>query len=339
MADFWGGLANAAGQFAQGVGSVFAAPFDGGKSLWANASKNPYSTPAPKPTTQKPTNTGNTGSGNGVDYAAELNKALAALAAASKPYIPKPEVIRSFKYDTGGALTKAQQMAQNAVNPVYQQAMDNFLQRQSVELGNKQAQVGLEREGLDTNYNRILEDSGVARTRDTEDTNANIAETRASRAVAAREEGLDFDAANRMLNEGLGAAGVADSGLGQQQVDDSQQKMVRMSNEEVRQSENKVAAANTLLTRSFEDLARKDTRAGEDKTYGNKQLDIDINNFMDDQALAKTDFTFQQEKEKSQYIAQLTKNYQDQLVSQWIQSLYGQGATAAEIQLASNTYR
>lgn len=317
-----------------------------GQNSWSNTSNawNTYmnggkKTTTPTTTTQKKGSTGSTGSGNGTDYAAELKKALADLAAASRPYVPKPEVIRSFKYDTNQGLAKAQEMASNALNPVYQQAMTNFLNRQQTELNNKQAQVGLEREGLDQTFNRTLEDSATARQRDTEDTQSNIAEIGAARAVAAREEGLDFDSANRMLTEGVGAAGMADSGLGQQQVDDAQGKMMRASNEEVRQSDNKVAAANTLLNRSFEDLARRDTRAGEDKTFGNKKLDIDINNFITGQEADKTDFTFQQDKEKAQYLASMTKNYQDLLVSQWIQSLYGQGASAAEIQLASNTYR
>lgn len=334
MADFWGGLGNAIGTFGKGVGQILTGNWGG---AWETAKQNPYSSPKPAPRPTTPTNTGSTGGGR--DYAKELQDALARLAAAQKPYVYTPPPVRVFRYDTDQGLAKAKEMAGNALNPVYQQAMNNFLNRQATELSNKQAAIGLEREGLATQEARTLEDTGISRRRTAEDTGSAIAEERTQRGIAAREEGLDFDTAYRALTEGLGAGGMADSGLGRQQVEEATAKMTRMSNEEVRQSENKVAAANVMMNRTFEDLALKDTRAKEDTVAGNKKLDLDINTFIDNQNLEKTEFTFQQEKEKAQYLAQLTKNYQDQLVSQWIQSLYAQGATGQEIQLASQTYR
>jgi hypothetical protein len=341
MPGFWETAGNVAGSFAQGVGSVFMAPFDGGKSLGANAARNPYAYTPPARTGGSTATGGSRQTGGGMsDYEKEMARLQAQLndIQARGYQAPPPEVIRKFQFDQNGALQTAKEMAQNAMNPIYKANMDNFLNRQATLLTQKKTNVDMGRQELDTVFNRLVEDNTTSRDRTTADTESSITETNTARAVAAREQGLDFDTAARALNEGLGATGMADSGLGRQQVADESAKMTRQSNEEVRQSANKVAAAQTLMTRTFEDLARSDTRGAEDKTIGNEKLTIDLNQYIEEQELDKTDFTHEQEQKKAESIAAATSNYQSQLVGKWIQSLYDQGATPAEILLASQAY-
>ena len=112
-----------------------------------------------------------------------------------------------------------------------------------------------------------------------------------------------------------------------------------MSNEQVRQSENKIEAQTTLLNRTFQDLEISDTRNTEDTTAKKTQLDLDLERFIEDQTYDRQQFKTVNELERQAAISQATSGYQRQLVDQWIQSLAGQGYTAEEIGIAASIYR
>ena len=246
---------------------------------------------------------------------------------------------RNVSYDLAGSWNKAREMATQAVNPIYQQKMTDFVNRQTQELGRKQSDITSGKSALDTALNQLYQDTGVARRRTLEDTNTNIDDIRATQAFQDRQESLNFDAANRALTEGLGAGNMAESGLGQQQVQEAQQQRREMSNEAVRQMDNKVEAANTLMNRSFEDLDTKETRGAESTTEQKQKLDIDLERFIEDQAYTKDQQTKQWELDKAADIANKSVGTQRQLVDEWIASLAGKGYTAQEIANAASIYR
>lgn len=259
---------------------------------------------------------------------------MAQLAAALRT--PQP---RFINYDITGSWNKARQMAQQAVSPIYQQKMNDFIKRQSVELGRQKADTASGKSSLDLAYQRLLEDTGVARNRATEDASTNINDIRDTQAFNTRQESLNFDAANRALNEGLGAGNMAESGLGQQQVQEAQMARRDQSNESIRQMDNKVEAQNTLMNRTFEDLTTKETRTGEDTTQKKQKLDLDLERFIEDQAYSKDQQFKEWDLSKAADIANKSIGLQGQLVDQWLQTLKGQGYTAQEIANAASIYK
>ncbi len=263
------------------------------------------------------------------DYSAMYNALMA-----NRTPIP-----RFINYDIGGSWNKARELATNAVSPIYQQKMTDFVNRQQVELGRKQKDVVSQKQSLDQVLSRFLEDTGTSRTRAQEDTTANVSDIEEAQAFSERMGGLSFDSASRALAEGLGAAGTADSGLGRQQVTESIQNRNLMSNEQVRQMENKVEAQNTLMTRTFADLEKGETRKTEDTTSAKAKVDLDLERFIGDQAYEKDQKTKEIAIQKEADIAQQSLSYQGQLVDQWIQSLSGKGYTAQEIANAASMYR
>ena len=287
----------------------------------------------PPKSTPKPTNTSS--------YDREmdaLQNELAALRSAQKQvYIPP--VPRIARYDSMAGYNKAREMAAAAKNPIYNQKMTDFINRQNQLLTRQKTDVTNQKGALDQSLARLLEDSGVMRARATEDRDSNVEDIQATRAAEARAEGLDFDAAYRAMTEGLGAANMAESGLGQQQIGDAITARNTMSNEQVRQSENKIEAQSTLLNRTFQDLEISDTRNTEDTTAKKTQLDLDLERFIEDQAYDRDQFKTVNELERQAAISQATSGYQRQLVDQWIQSLAGQGYTAEEIGIAASIYR
>lgn len=269
----------------------------------------------------------------GPDWQKMYNDSLAAIQAAQTP-IP-----RFINYDVAGSWAKAKDLATNAVSPIYQQKMADFINRQQVELGRQQADSADQKQGLDQTLSRFLDDSSTSRDRAQEDTATSVKDIQDTQAYNDRTDGLSFDTANRTLSEGLGAAGTAGSGLGNQQVNDAITQRNQMSNEEVRQSTNKIAAQNTLMSRTFDDLQTGDTRKTEDTTAGKAKVDLDLERFIEDQSFDKDQETKSEDASKAADIAQQSISYQGQLVDQWIQSLSGQGYTAQEIANAASMYK
>ena len=267
-----------------------------------------------------------------------LQKEFAALRS-SQNQVYINQVPRIARYDSMAGYNKAREMAAAAKNPIYNQKMTDFINRQNQLLTRQKTDVTNQKGALDQSLARLLEDSGVMRARATEDRDSNVEDIQATRAAEARAEGLDFDAAYRAMTEGLGAANMAESGLGQQQIGDAIAARNTMSNEQVRQTENKIDAQNTLLGRTFQDLEVSDPRNTEDTTAKKTQLDLDLERFIDDQAYDRDQFKKTNELDRQLAISQATSGYQRQLVDQWINSLAGAGYTAEEIGIAASIYR
>lgn len=267
------------------------------------------------------------------DYQSQLDSMRALI---NSMRTPQP---RFISYDITASWNKAREMATQAVSPIYQQKMTDFINRQKVELTRQKDDTTTGKQALDLALNRLLADTQTQRGRTQEDTETTVGDIRDTQAFNARQEGLNFDAANRALTEGVGAAGIAESGLGQQQVQEAQQMRRDMSNEEVRQIDNKVDAAWTLMNRTFQDLTTKEARGQEDTTSGKKKLDLDLERFIQDQAYDKDQQFKQWELQKAADISERSIGLQGQLVDQWLASLSGQGYTAQEIANAASIYR
>lgn len=322
------------------------------------ASANNPKPAAPKPSSapnmssiynQDPKRVVSTIGGKNYNYAGDLiagpdnslleayNKMTAAtLAAINANRTPVP---RYISYDQTASWNKAREMATQAVSPVYQQKMTDFINRQQVELGRKQEDTTSGKSALDLALSRLLEDTGTQRTRTSEDTASTLQDINATQAANERQDSLNFNAADRAATEGVGAAGLGDSGLGRQQIEEAQLQHRNMSNEAVRQTDNKIAATNTLMSRTFEDLGTKETRSTSDTTQGKAKLDLDLERFIGDQAYELDQTQKQNEAEKQAAIEQKAGGIQGQLVDQWIQSLAGKGYTAQEIANAASIYK
>lgn len=290
-----------------------------------------YSAPVAKPKTQA------TSTAAGPDLASIYNDALAKAMAAARAN--QPPVPRMINFDITGSWDKAREMATNAVSPIYQQKLNDFIGRQQTELTRQQTDTNTQKSALDTALQQFLDDSATTKQRTTEDTNANVTDINAQQAANEQTEGLSFDQANRSLNESLGAGNVADTGLGQQAVTEGQKARDIASNEQLRQSTEKVEAANTLMNRTFTDLTTGNTRKTDATNTGKGQLDLNMERFIEDQGYNLDQEKKQEDLSKEADIAQQQIGYQGQLVDQWLASLSGKGYTAQEIANAASIYK
>lgn len=273
--------------------------------------------------------------GTGAFTGSTLTSGAGAPASIPTPSIPVP---RLASFNVSSAYDKALQAAQAAVNPVYAAELSRFVAQQNQTLAEQQQGNTAQKSALDLALERLKQDNATSRTRTTEDTNANIADINAQQDYTSRQEGLNFDTTNRNLNENLGASGMAGSGLGEQAVQEGQRQYHDMSNEEVRQSDNKVKAANVLMNRTFEDLNTQEGRGTEDTSTKKSQLDIDMQNFIKDQQLSLENEKAVEEAKKQSDIFSSAQNYQKSYVQDWIAGLRGAGYTPQEVALAAQVY-
>lgn len=306
-------------------------PFDGGKTYQNPTGAKPSSTPYTPPPSYNP---GTPTTTSAPDLSAIYNEAYNAALKASQT--PAPRLIT---FDSNGAWSKAQEMATAAVSPIYQQKMTDFLASQATALQRQQEDTTTGEAAADTTLQQQLADSATSRSRTAEDTTTANADTQAAQDYADRTEGLTYDAASRSLNSGLGASGTATSGIGQGQVTEANAARLAGSNEEVRQSDNKIAAQNTLMNRTFEDLTTSDTRNTEGNANTKSALDLNLTRFIQDQSTALQGEQEQEELDKQSDIASQSVTDEGNLVNQWINSLAGQGYSAQEIANAAAIYK
>lgn len=345
--DLWSGIGNSIGGFAKGVGSLFSDTAGNAYSLLTGrpqdvnynqtlkaASYNPWAETKTPTTAPTPKTVTYNSEGSGTNAADDYYKSLSEYYKSQIQTTP-----RFIDYDIGGSWNKAREMAANAVNPVYQQKLTDYVNRQQSELGRQREDTVTSKSQLDLALKQLYDDSTVNRARTTEDVTGNIRDIQDTRNYEARQEGLSFDTANRSLNESLGATGMATSGLGQQAVQESQLARRDQSNEVIRQSDNKIESQKTLMNRTFEDLTTREQRGEEKTTTSKTKLDIDLERFIEDQEFDLDQEQKSLELKKQSDIAGKSIGLQSQLVDQWLSNLRGQGYTADEISRAAAIYK
>lgn len=323
------------GTIASDVGTAYdyLTPGKGSSSLtnWGHAQNAPAPTPAPNyGNGSTPATTGSNAPDLSSQYTAAMNAALAA------KIQPVPRVV---SFDAAGAYKSAQVAAQNAVNPVYTQMMNNFLAGQQTALKTQQDTTAQSSAALDTAAANTLADNATSQTRAAEDNTSTVNNLETTQAANDRADGLTFDAANRALNAQLGASGTAESGLGQGTVSDAQIARKAASDTQQLGTQNNVDAANTAMNRTFEDLNTSNTRATAADTTGKQSLQVNLEDFINGQQSSLATETATENLQKSTDILTATQNNEQQLVNQWLQSLAGKGYTAQEIANAAAVYK
>lgn len=263
---------------------------------------------------------------------ADSNSALKALQAqiASQPRLPF--------YDTSAAWARAQKGAENAVNPVYVDKLNAYLNKARVKRQQTEEQTNINKQNIQTGLQQSLEDIGVQRKRTGEDAATSTADTVASEAFDQEQGGTAFDRARTALLGEISNAGLTSSGIGRQIESQAVNDRNLQEGEATRQYEGKRKAIDTLKNRTFEDLSTSETRSKGEAEGKTKQQDIDLRNFIDNAGLEEGEFRTQNEAERLSAVSGEVNNQYKVGAAQFIQSLIGSGARAQDIALAQQVY-
>ncbi len=263
---------------------------------------------------------------------AALNAQIAALQnqLAQAPKLPNFDILANYN--------KAKQTATSAVNPLFDKKLNIFLEGQGIKKTTKTNEFNLGKENNQMALNNALEDNQTSRIRTGEDLASALDQIGQGRDRFLEDDANAFNQARRGLQEDVAAAGATDTGLGQQQIDKQLTDRNTTASRQIEDFSNQEAAKKLLATRTIDDLATSDTRAGEKKTQDDKALQIDFDSYMDQLANDEKSFTLQNDLDRALEIARQTQSNAQQGVAQFIAGLAGQGWRAQDIALAKQVY-
>lgn len=264
----------------------------------------------------------------------ESQRQIAALNAqiAAMPKLPT--------YNTSAAWSKAQGTASAAVNPVYQDKLNRQLAKYTAEREQQTVATNRGKESLDVSQRQLMEDIGTERQRTAEDVAGKIGEINYQEGQFQNEEGSAYDVANREARAELSRTGLGtEAGLGAQQLEQNQLDRNTASADQVRTFANAKEAQEVFKTRTFDDLNTKGTRSDQLTNVQKQDLDINLQNFIDNQALEEQSFRAGNEEERLGAIYNATQQAYNTDIRTWLAGLGNQGWRSQDIALAYQTYQ
>lgn len=318
----------------KGIGAQIT-PFDSGStySTYNNGLSAKQPTVA-KPKTVATPSYQSSNTSSGVDTSAydkqlaTSNAAIAALQAqiAAQPKLPT--------FNTTQGYATAQQNAQNLVDPVYVQKLQAALAPIQLGITQTQNQTATDKASIQTQLQQSLADNATAQQRAQEDQQTSLGQIGQNETNYQQDEGTQFDQARQALLGNIANSGLTTSGLGQQQDTNAIATRNQASNEQEQQFQGGRDAANTLATRTFQDLSTSSNRANTGATAASAQKDTDLQNYIDNANLQKDAVTTQNEVDREGAIASATQDQYSQQIRSYIQNLQDTNARPQDVQFA-----
>jgi hypothetical protein len=226
-------------------------------------------------------------------------------------------------YNTGQAYQKALSQAQSQVDPFYNQQINAFNTSIAAQQQQANQQQQLTNAGIQSSLQNTLQGNQIAQQRVGQDTSTALSNMANAQQNYKQTEGLGFDIAQRGLSGQLGAAGTAESGGGQQQVQQAQTQEQLGQQAQGQQYQVQRAAQQLFANRSFEDIARSSSIAGTQAGQQTQQAQLSLQEQLTGLASQQQqqDAAYQQ-AQKQQELAQASANY-DVGLNNFFNSLQG----------------
>lgn len=240
--------------------------------------------------------------------------------------------------NTSDLMAKANATATAAVNPVYQDKLNNQLERYATQLSQEQAQTSTSKAAEDTSLAQTQEDDTTQAQRTAQDTQTAIDKSLYNEGQFQTSDAASFDLANKQAREAVSNAGLTESGLGKQSLEKLQSDRNAASTAQTKDFSDDRATQQLLATRTFEDLGTKDTRATELNATNKANLDTQLNNFITNQAEDQRDFELQNESDRQAAVYDASNSAYQTSVQQWIAGLSAAGWRPQDIALAAQVY-
>jgi len=271
---------------------------------------------------------------------AKLNAEIKALQnqIAQTPKLPAFDIMANYN--------RARGQAESAVNPLYERKLREFLDYSSSGrfgapegkvLQTKRQSVELDRADVDRSLSESLEDSEVTRARTVEDVAAALERIGLGEDRFQVQEGRQNDASMRNLAREVAASGLTGS-MGSSQVREATRVRNEASQQQTEEFQGQRDAKQIFQTRTFEDLARSDTRVGNKATAAKKGIQLDLDSYIDKLAFEEQGFRLDNEAKRLSDIVGQTEGYRTQGVAQFLASIRN-SVRPQDFALAMQTYR
>jgi len=311
----------------ENLGLIKRTPAPSNKDIWGNEKPKPFTPLATPPKVSSIA----TAPSNSLEL--QMLEAQIQSLRAQNAARPKLPVL-----NTADMRAKAQSKALASVNPVYQDKLNNQLERFALQRTQQTTETAFGKEAEDKNLEYTKEDIERNRGRTAEDVAAAIDKSLYNEGQFQETEGDEFDIVNRQAREALAESGLSESGLGQQGLETMVEDRNRASTNQLKDFTDERANQELFKTRTFEDLGTKETRSIELNETNKANLDRSLNDYIAMQEQDIRDFRLDNEAERQGALWEATNNVYDTDIQQWLAGLKASGWRDQDIALAAQVY-
>lgn len=173
--------------------------------------------------------------------------------------------------------------ANTAVNPYYTTKLNDFITQQTADKVKQQQQTQMNIQNLQTQLQNTLQGNQISGARTAQDTLQNEQQAAQAADQQQQTQGTQFDQARIAQAKQLATQGLTTSGLGGQQVLNSQTDRNTQETQQGQAQQQALQQQELLKSRTFEDLARSGELANQSEKTGETQANFDLNNFIQQQ--------------------------------------------------------
>lgn len=223
-------------------------------------------------------------------------------------------------------------------NQYYTKKLQDFQAQQVADKVKQQQQTQMNIQNLQATLANSLSANALTQDRTTQDVATNEAQIAQKADQTQQDQGTQFDQARIAQAKQLASEGLTTSGLGGQQVAQSETDRNTQESRQAQDVAQQQQAQELFKTRTFEDLARSGDLAKQTETTGETQQNFDLNNYIDQQG---RDLATQQEDLKQQNIVAANtaqKQAAQNLVNQFIQSIANPAQRQAAVQAYGSAF-
>ena len=249
---------------------------------------------------------------------------------AARPKLP------SFNY--ADTYSRAQNTAASTVNPIYTDKLNKYLEGKRIRSGQKTTEIERNKQDIATALQQSIEDTNLARGRTEEDATMRMGDITSNENSFQRNEGRQFDQARSALLGDVANAGLTESGVGQNIVQNAVTDRNLASEDQTREFNNARRDTEVFRTRTLADLDTTSAREQGAATRRTEGEDISLRNFIENENFDEGQFRLTNEAERIGSINAATNDAYNKILAQTIASLAGSGARAQDIALFKQIY-
>lgn len=229
---------------------------------------------------------------------------------------------------------QASSKAQANVNPYYTKQLNDFVAQQAQDKALQQQQTQMNIQNLQTQLQNTLQGNSITQARTGQDVLQQEQQIGQKADQVQQDQGTQFDQARIAQAKQLASQGLTTSGLGEQQVQGSQDTRNIQEQRQTADTQQQLQQQELLKTRTFEDLARSGELATQSEGTGETQANFDLNKFIQGQSSSLQQQTQSLEQQRLQAVSTQTQQQAKLLVNQFIQSI----SNPAQRQAAAQVY-
>lgn len=272
----------------------------------------------------------NTATQQNSDLTAQVNKLLAQLNAQQAAYAPP--------LDLNSIYSSAEKSAAQAVNPYYSKQLKDFVAQQAADKITQQQQTQTNIQNLQNELTNTLQGNAISGARTSQDVLTNEQQIGQQADQTQAEQGTQFDQARIAQAKQLASEGLTTSGLGTQQVLQSQTDRNTQEAQQADQNKQQVDAQELFKSRTLEDLGRSSQLAQQTETTGEKQANFDLGNYISQQSRDLKSEKSTLEQQRLDKVSSKASEIADQKINKFIQSIADPAQRQAAVQAYAGAF-